>query len=465
MKHKKILYLILFLYFFITFDINFHGPDEPIYFAYTASVVEDGDLNAINQFYRPSKFVSKTYNLPDPRNHGGVILWVPFYLYAKVIYCLANKLNLTSLTMEGCERLTKCALSFSTVVFGFLIILLSYKSLRVFFSNKISVLSIFAIFLGTPFFYFMLFETGNANIIACLFSVLLIWFCSCMLNMKKLHWFLYGIFFSVCVIVKVDLWLHLVYIILFFSALCALKRIVWRNGICFVFGFIFLFAFRVINGYLKYGMFHMEEFRFSPAYPFDGLFNSFRGIFYTSPILYTCLLGSVFVLINVVKKNKIKNVEIKERNMFFLALTAYLFVKLFFIRNVFMQEDLSMRLLIVDFPILVLLFAIVLKNSRKYFGYIIGILSGFFVFWNLLIISEYMVEIDWTYITEMPGIIMRVYTLKYVLRLLFHMNDLNLKLKLFAPLIVFAFGIGVYAKLKFRKSMDYKFGYIKNEKS
>ena len=463
MKYKKILYLILFLYFFIIFDINFHGPDEPIYFAYTASVVEDGDLNAINQFNKPGEFISKTYNLPDPRNHGGVILWVPFYLYAKGIYSLATKFNLTSLTMGGVDRLTKCALSFSTVVFGFLIIIFSYKSLKVFFSNKISFWSIFAIFLGTPFFYFMLSETGNANIIAGLFSVFLICFCSCMANMKKLHWFLYGMFFSVCVIVKVDLWLQLVYMTLFFISLCVSKRIAWRNGVYFVFGFIFLSVFRCINGYLKYGIFHMEEFRFISAYPFDGLFNSFRGIFYISPILYVCLLGSIFVVKNAVKNNKIKKVETKEQNVFFLSLTAYLFVKLFFIRNVFMHEDLSMRLLIVDFPILVLLFAIVLQNSKIYFRYLIGILSGFFVFWNLLIISEYMVEVDWIYIIEMPEIILRVYTLKYILLLLFNMNDLIFKLKLFLPFGIIVFSVGFYAKLKFREIRNYKSLYIKNE--
>ena len=39
----------LFLYLFLIYDSNFHGADEPVYYSYTASVVEDGDLNIIDQ--------------------------------------------------------------------------------------------------------------------------------------------------------------------------------------------------------------------------------------------------------------------------------------------------------------------------------------------------------------------------------------------------------------------------------
>jgi len=63
LKFGKYFFIILFfLYLFFVYDTGFHGPDEPIYLAYTASIVEDGDLNAINNFYRDGKFVSKTYN-------------------------------------------------------------------------------------------------------------------------------------------------------------------------------------------------------------------------------------------------------------------------------------------------------------------------------------------------------------------------------------------------------------------
>ena len=44
-----VFFLVFCLYIFAVYDIGFNGADEPIYYAYTASVVEDGDLNAINE--------------------------------------------------------------------------------------------------------------------------------------------------------------------------------------------------------------------------------------------------------------------------------------------------------------------------------------------------------------------------------------------------------------------------------
>ena len=97
--NRKLIFIVTFLSFLVFFSIynvKFVGPDHPIYLAYTASIVEDGDLNAVNHlneyypYYLPGGKigVSNTYNLPDQHNHGGVILWLPFYLYAK-----SKKLN------------------------------------------------------------------------------------------------------------------------------------------------------------------------------------------------------------------------------------------------------------------------------------------------------------------------------------------------------------------------------------
>ena len=108
-------------------------------------MVDDGDLNVANQAYpgtylREGQFsVSKTYNLPDSHNHGGVILWMPFYLYAKSIYSIAAKLNLTSSTIYGLDRLAKCVMSFSTIIFGFIAIVLTCLLCRIFFSGKIAL--------------------------------------------------------------------------------------------------------------------------------------------------------------------------------------------------------------------------------------------------------------------------------------------------------------------------------------
>lgn len=476
MKNIKYFILLLFvLYLFAVYDINFHGPDEPIYFAYTASIVEDGDLNTVNQvnqFSQFGRFISKTYNFPDHRSHGGVLLWAPFYVYAKSIYSIATKLNLTSLTINGLDRLAKCAMSFSTVVFGFFALLLTYFFCRVFFSDKIALWSILMIFLGTPFFYYMLFKVGNANIIGSFFSILLIWFCSYMLSMKKRDWFLFGLFFSICTIVRFDLWLPISYIFLFFIILCIKKLINWKNGIYFVLGFVPMFILKIINAYLQYGMFHIMELSIlshilhlkyeyiGRLSHFDGFFSSYRGVFYISPILYICLTGFIFIAIKFIKSLKITNTAERRQDVFFIILTSYLVVKLILISREFSPgEDLLSRFLLTEFPMFVLLYARVIQNinRRRYLTYFIGIASVIFVIWNLLIISEFIAGLDWAYIRGAPRIDIRIKSLKHILGLLFYINNLDIKLKLCLPLLLVVSGLIFYMKSIFARPIQPSF--------
>ena len=490
MKTKNIAcftFLLFFLYFFLIYDANFHGADEPVYFAYTASIVEDGDLNVINQNCSQSGqfIVSRTYNSPDFHNYGGVILWAPFYTYAKFIYFIAGKLDLTGLTIHGFEKFSKCAMSFSTMFFGFIAILLTYMFCKIFFSNKTAFWSTLMIFLGTPFFYYMLFNPGNANIVACLFSILSIWFCSYAVNMRKLHWVFYGLFFSICVTVKTELWFQIFFIVPLFITLVMMKKIALRNGIYFLSGFIPLLLLRAVNAHIKYGALHMEEviylasiFRHQLTYCANGLFNSYRGILYTSPIFYFCLLGFIFILVNVAKsirKTKpIENIskgiskEKKMQDIFFLILTTYSIVKLILIGRMYNPagDTLTMRVLLTEFPCFVILYGRAIQSQRRYLVYPLIALSVFFVFWNLLIISEYMAGLDWLYITGLPIITERIKAVKYALDSLFYVNDLELKLKGCLFLLLAGLGITFYILRKsFIKPIRPSFWYNKDSNS
>src|SRR3954462_11189397 len=60
--------------------------ENGIFAAFTASVLEDGDLNPINQVYPEQRWlVSRTYNFADVRDIGGVALWLPFNAYARLL--------------------------------------------------------------------------------------------------------------------------------------------------------------------------------------------------------------------------------------------------------------------------------------------------------------------------------------------------------------------------------------------
>ncbi len=155
-----ILFSFLFLYLFAVYDIKYQGPDSPIYFAYTASVVNDGDLNAVNNIYEPyvsyipslTIGVSESYNLPDHHTHGGVVLWAPFYMYGKSFYSVVRHLKPKNTANYSFKKIINCVMSFSTVIFGSITLALTFMFCRRFFSRRIALWSALAVFFGTPFF-------------------------------------------------------------------------------------------------------------------------------------------------------------------------------------------------------------------------------------------------------------------------------------------------------------------------
>jgi hypothetical protein len=454
MKVQNFKYLVVFLfflYFFIVFEPGFHGPDEPLYFSYTDSIVADGDLNLVNNidlnnayFFPSGKIgVSKTYNLPDYHNHGGVLFWAPAYFYGKFSYLILNQLDLRSVKYSIVDAI-KCALSFSTVFFAFLTLLLSYFFCRIFFSRWTSFWSILAIFFGTPFFVVSLFETGNANMLASLLSVVLIWICSSMINMKKTDFFLFGLFFSLCIIVKSELAFQAVFILLIFSSLIAVKQIKWSSGGYFLAGVIPGAALRLSNDFIKYGALRVNElglFNVKNWYFLEQFFSPYRGFFYTSPILFICLLGLVLSF----KRQLGKNDPLDKKNLkdrFFVILSSYLLVKLFVLafRFAWGGGTPGARILCTEFLVFVLLFARAFQVKR-YLKLAFIACVVLFVSWNLIMIYEYTAGIDMQYILHPPALSVRMHELVNLLRDLISARDLGLKLGICLPLFCLAIGV------------------------
>jgi len=210
----------------------------------------------------------------------------------------------------------------------------------------------------------------------------------------------------------------------------------------------------------------MEEARFllfsniRCFYFFNGLFSSYHGVLYISPIFYICLLGFVFIVIKVFRDFKIENENEKEKmqHVFLLILTAYAVIKLFLLCNDFSEEDFGARFLITEFPIFVLLYAQAIHGQRRYLAYFIGIVSVLLVFWNLLLISETMTGLDWVYTIAAPKISNRIQALKYLCPL-FYIKDLNLKLKLCFPLLLIIFWITFHLIKGFAKPIHSSFWY------
>lgn len=434
----------IFLYSFIVFDINFHGPDEPLYYAYTESLVLDGDLNIINQlnseehpyyFSSGKALISETYNSPDYHNHGGVVFWAPFYIYGRIIKETIAKLNLPiSLSISDTNTYTKLAMSFSTVLFSILTVLLTFLFCKTFFSNKISILSSLVIIFGTPFLYFSLFQVANAQILAALFHILSIWFFIYIINKDEKFWLLYGLFFSFCLIVKVDIWFQIFFILALFLVLLILKKIHWKLGVYFLIGFIPGNILKIINDYLKYGAFHIGELglfnRFKDFYFFEQLFSHYRGFFYTSPIFYFCVLGLIVLLIDIFKNPRVSSINMMQKIIIF-CISISLVIKIFMLsfRYAWGGGTPGARLLLTEYPVFVLLYAYALNKQKKLIlRAAIYLASIFFIFWNWLIIAEFIGQLDFKYILGTPPLLKRFFALKYINAELFSVKDMGLKL-------------------------------------
>ncbi len=436
---NKVIFGLLLVYFFLVFDTRFHGPDEPLYFAYTESIVQDLDLNIVNNidytlhpFYLVAgkKEISPTDNLPDYHAHGGVIFWAPFYLYAKTAGAWADKVGLKSIVEYGLGRLTACAMSFSTILFGFLTIILTYFLCREFFSAKISMLSNLAVLFGTPFFYFVLYETANAQIIAALLSVISIYFLLYAARMHKWQWFFYGLFFSICAAVKYDLWFQVFSISILFIYLVLFKRVDWKKSLYFTAGILPGMLLKVINDYIKYGSFHQGELgllNFNSFYFLEQLFSPYHGFVYTSPLFYICFFGLILLLLNLFK-HRADIRRAGEGDIFIFIISLSLFVKIFFMsfRYAWGGGTPGARPLLPDYSIFVLLYAYAFRNQKKLTKYFLIFLSVLFIFWNLIVISEFIAKVDIPNLGKTIPLAVRIGYCKYLYPL-FLIKDLGLK--------------------------------------
>ena len=446
-KHIQFIFIsIIFLYFFSVFDINFHGADEPFYIAYTASIVEDGDLNIVNHYQSMlnSVKVTQTYNVPTNHSHGGVILWAPFYMYARFIYSVSARLGIPEIAQKGFESVSRCAMSFSTLVFGILTLFFTYYLGSKYFSKKVVLFALLIMFFGTPFFYYMLFEVGHANIIASLFAVLSIFFFSYALGFTSKDWFLYGMFFSVCVAVKTELLFHLLFIIPFFIILLRQKITGWRSVFYFICGAAPVTLLRAINSYIKYGVMRMEEFYILLSIPYPTLsfyIGLFRGVLYTSPILFFCFAGFVMLFFNVIKERKQDLGSKKIEKYLMLFLGGYVFFKMLFLGFSFTPagEELSMRIFLADFPIFVLLLSIIIKSlNRKSIIYCFVPVAILFTFWNFMVMAEYLTGTELLHAaSNIPGILLRGTSFLYTTGLFINFNRIGIKLAVLLPLLIF----------------------------
>jgi hypothetical protein len=91
------------------------------------------------------------------------------------------------------------------------------------------------------------------------------------------------------------------------------------------------------------------------------------------------------------------------------------------------------RILLIEFPIFVMLFAYFFQSQKRYTRYFLIVFSAIFILWNFIVISEYMTGVDLKNIGKNVLFSARLDSLRYILKRLFCVRDLGLKLNTLLP--------------------------------
>lgn len=440
---------------FLCFDADFRGPDEPVYLAYTASMVSDGDFNVLDEvveFTRQNGSnshirtldrvnITPTGFLPDYHNHAGSVVWAVFYTYSIAFERVVDYFFPLSFDPD---RVAATAMAFSTLLLGMLAFCGIYYLLLQCFSTTVSLLGTLVVLFGTPAFYFLTRETGNGQAMAGFLAVLSVVFWSYAHKMGKFDYFLYGLFFGMCAVIKIDLVFQAFFIASYFALLFYRRQTTVVKGVLFAVGGIFPLGLKLFNDFVKYGALRQGEaslLNFKSFYFFEQLFSSYRGFFYTSPVLVLCLAGLVLYALDFFRGKpgiKAQNDGPGVEALVFclgVAFVAKLFILSF--RYAWGGGTPGARILISESVLFAFLWArVCVMGKGKVFKVVFGVFTACCVVWNFVVIGEFINGTDLMYMTNPPALLSRFGVLAQMLPAVFGFSNVAQKLSvLFLPLV------------------------------
>lgn len=397
---KKLPYLtitasfLFFLFMNIPTPVKIQG-DGVFYYSWAHSIIFDLDVDFKNQLqyfakydFYSRKFVSEslytpTGMIPNPYAFGTAVLWMPFILLAHLIGLLANYIfNKEVFPANGFSAIYFFAINFASWFFGTVSLMLNFKMLKQYFSEKASLFSIILFWLGTPWVYYQFFEPSMSHMASLVCVSALAY-----LGVKKIK--------------GEDYHLWLIFLSIFFATIVR-----WQNAL---FGLLFLFIFsytkdkwrlitkenlsialalfsagllQIIAWKVLYGSFFIipqgNKFIFSGFYGLATLFSSNRGLLYWSPIFLLSFLGMFFWGRN--------------RRILFLAAGAFLSQ---WLTNSSLADPgggdaFGARRFIETIPFLVLFFAGAITYFQKK---TMIILAGALAIWSLLLLAGYHYDV------------------------------------------------------------------------
>jgi len=269
--------------------------DGRYYYSYVRSLVIDGDFNFVNELQHFS-ILAKETKTGMRTNMGPAIFWLPFFLLAHLIA-----------RGDGYSHIYQIFTGLGAVFYGTLGLYYSFLLTKEYFSEKIALVAILGIWLGSNLFFYTAVDPINSHPVSFLIASFLIYYWykflknkqSLLLRNKKLGLlvmlgFLVGF---LGVVRNQDMIIALLIVIsLVWVSKESIKELFSRISIFLIslmFGFLpQLIVWKIVYGEVKspYFIFGGQFNWFNPQI-LSVLFSSNNGLFYYSPILIFSLAG------------------------------------------------------------------------------------------------------------------------------------------------------------------------------
>ncbi|HEV2339398.1 MAG TPA: hypothetical protein VGT05_01370 [Patescibacteria group bacterium] len=286
--------ILLFLLHFLIVKKTVYG-DGRYYFAYLPSILIHHTLDFSDSAKQLGIITFKTISDPHANKYsiGTTLFWVIPYV-AVHLFLTPFKLN------DGYNTVYQVIIGLTDVALVFAGLFVLYRTLQLFFSKKIALISCVVIFLATNLLFYGAIDVVNSHSVSFFTSCLFVYFW--MGEKSKQNAIMQGFFLGLLALIRSQ---DVVFLLLPFSTLVITRQ-------KYLMQFLLITATAVITfipqfylwqrmwGYWRMNPYSLEPFYFLKPHIFGVLFNLHDGLFLWTPITALSFIG----LIMFARRNK-----------------------------------------------------------------------------------------------------------------------------------------------------------------
>ncbi|MFC1711918.1 hypothetical protein ACFLZ1_05055 [Patescibacteria group bacterium] len=294
------LFLLAFLVSVLVFVSHFlvvgkavYG-DGHYYYSYARSVIIDQDLDFENELeYFGRNIVKtttgKTVNIYSP---GAPLLWTPFFIAAHIFSSVLNYFQPVS--TDGYGIIYQLFIGIGCIIYSFLGLFLCYLTNRCFFSEKISLLAVFFIWLASNLFFYTTLDPLNSHSASFFMSSIFLYLLFGKGKKTNATYFLLGIIVALLGLIRIQ---NLIFVVPVLLGKVRNLKVWFKTKIYFALALVIGFLPQLWLWNFLYGEYKSpylaigHSFNWLKPNIFLVLFSNNNGLFYFSPVLFFTIIG------------------------------------------------------------------------------------------------------------------------------------------------------------------------------